>query len=297
MLGRMRDSGRHRWWCCGSERGGDARAGPSVGAGDRRRHPAQRPGRRGARVPRAGGRVRRWSCWCAAGPSWRATAGAADRPGRGRRARGRRVRRDPGRRDDRAARDGCWSPPASSTSCPTSPACGSAGATTCCTARTATAGRCATSRSGCSPRPSVACTRRCCSGSGPTTWCCSSTPRRRRRPSRPSSWPRGGSAWCRGVVVEVLATDGRLTRRAPGIRGRGRTVRAHGHAAVRRAARRARRSGPDGGAARDGRRRARRLRPHGGVVRARRLGGRQRDRPHGARSRGRWRRARARRPR
>ncbi len=43
---------------------------------------------------------------------------------------------------------GCWSRPGWSTSCPTCPGCASGGATTSCTVPTATAGRCATRRSG-----------------------------------------------------------------------------------------------------------------------------------------------------
>ena len=77
-------------------------------------------------------------------------------------------------------RGGCSSRPAPSTSCPTSPALASAGAATSSTARTATAGRFATSRSACSePVPAPSTTRTCC-GSGRTTSSSSRTPPRHR---------------------------------------------------------------------------------------------------------------------
>ena len=66
---------------------------------------------------------------------------------------------------------------------------------------------------------------------------------RSRRTSRPSSSPRAGIRVVRGVVVEVLVDGRSAQRRAAGVRRRGRAVRPHGHAAVRRASRRARRLG------------------------------------------------------
>ena len=75
----------------------------------------------------------------------------------------------PRRAASRCRRGGSCSPPAPPTSCPTSPAPASGGAATSCTARTATAGRCATSRSACSaPAPARSSTPTC-SASGPTT--------------------------------------------------------------------------------------------------------------------------------
>ena len=60
----------------------------------------------------------------------------------------RRLRGRPRRRRRRCAPGGSWSPPGCATSSPTSRACASGGAATCCTARTATATRSATSRLG-----------------------------------------------------------------------------------------------------------------------------------------------------
>ena len=100
-----------------------------------------------------------------------------------------------------------------------------------------------------------------------------------------------------GVVVGGAGDRRAAQRGAPGVRRGRRAVRSHGHAAVRRASRRARRSRPDGRAARDGRRRARRLRPHGGVLRARASGSPATRPTSWPRSRARWRPARARRPR
>ena len=205
--------------------------------------PAERARRRGARAARAGGRV--------------AARAAGARPGRAgglRRCRcgpagssppqrdGRRVRRDPGRRDDRARATAARGHRPRRRAARRSPACGSAGATTSCTARTATAGRCATSRSGCSPRPSARCTRRCCSGSGPTTSSCSSTPRPDPTPEQAEQLAARGIRVVPGVVAEVLVDRRAAQRRAAGVRRGGRAVRAHRHAAVRRAPRRARRS-------------------------------------------------------
>ncbi len=75
----------------------------------------------------------------------------------------------------RSARAGCWPPAAWSTSCPTCPGWPSAGATTCCTAPTATAGRCATRRSPSWPAARWPATRACSSASSPTTSWSSST--------------------------------------------------------------------------------------------------------------------------
>ena len=71
-----------------------------------------------------------------------------------------------GERPDRRGATACSSRPVPSTSCPTSPALGSAGAATSSTARIATAGRCATSRSACSGPVLAPSTTRSSSASG-----------------------------------------------------------------------------------------------------------------------------------
>ena len=99
-----------------------------------------------------------------------------------------------------------WSRPASATSCPTSPASASGGAGISCTARTATGGRSATSRSACSApaRLGPACTTR------PAVV-------RRRRLLRPHLRPHRGRARAAGRT-----RDPRRRRRGRPARGRGR---------------------------------------------------------------------------
>ena len=170
------DSGRHddetirrggdRWRRRRAERG-LALARSRRGAGGRRGRAAQRPGRA---VHNYLGRE--------------GTPPAellADRPRRGGRATAATVvdgrvdrGRAGGRRPSASTLDGRPSVRARrllvttglSTSCPTCPGWPSGGAATCCTARTATAGRCATRRSASSRPARWPCTRRCCSGSG-----------------------------------------------------------------------------------------------------------------------------------
>ena len=134
-----------------------------IDAGAPRNAPAE--GVHGLLAPRRD--RRRPSCWSSAGRRSRGYGGEVV-TGRGRRAVGRdgdgfAVTLADGR--SRVAPAGCWSPPGWSTSCPTCPGCASAGAATCCTARTATAGRSATRRSACWRPGRWRCTRRCCSGS------------------------------------------------------------------------------------------------------------------------------------
>ena len=156
---------------------------------------------------------------------------AVRRPGRGRRGRRgrprrRRVRRDAGRRPigpgaaaagdhrpgRRAARRGR--------------ACASGGAATCCTARTATAGRSATGPSACSRAGRCRCTRRCCSGSGPPT-----------SPSSPTPLPAPTAG--AGRAARGARHQGRRRR---GGRGRGRRRPADGCPAARRPGRPPRRA-------------------------------------------------------
>ena len=201
---------------------GSPRNAPADGrarAAGPRRDPAGRAA--GAR-PGGGARLRR--------------PGGLGRGQRGARRR-RRVRGDAGRRLGRSAPAGCWWRPGWSTSCRTCRGCASAGAGTCCTARTATAGRSATSPSACWPAGRCRCTRRCCSGSGATTSRSSPTPCRR-RPARQAE-----QLAARGIRVVGRRGRGAGDRRRPAHRGaagrrhRGRPRGAGGLAADGRARR------------------------------------------------------------
>ena len=151
--------GDRRWRSCRPERSTGAGPSPAPGRRDRRRRAPQRSRRAHAGVPVPRRDAAQRSCWPPAGPrspatasrsstapwlrsSWSPTASCTRRPIVVRLAGGRRTERTT------AARR----PPASATRSPTSPASASGGDGTCCTARTATAGRSATSPSASSAR-------------------------------------------------------------------------------------------------------------------------------------------------
>ena len=121
----LRRGGRRR-----RRRRAERRAGagplPALGAGGRRGRAPQRPAPATCTTTWAARARRPPSCWRSAAPRSRRTAGRCA-PGRVARPpwdrRRHRLRGRPGRRPRGRPPAGCWSPPGSSTSCPTSPGC------------------------------------------------------------------------------------------------------------------------------------------------------------------------------
>ncbi|MEJ7742572.1 MAG: hypothetical protein WKF73_08555 [Nocardioidaceae bacterium] len=132
----------------------------------------------------------RWNCWRSAVARWRSTACRSPSPASRPSAVGicrASASSSPPIVAARSWPAGCWPPPASPTYCPTCPVWPTGGGATCCTVRTATAGRSVTERSPCWPPTPWPRTRRCSSDSSPTTWSSCSPRALRDRPRTISS--------------------------------------------------------------------------------------------------------------